>query len=103
MKAKVYSLKIGPMILSFRRKLNESKSGPTKQDLIAADKYQAGYFGYKPLGVSRYLMSRERIAKYLEVTFSAQDEKSKASFYKAMLRQGKHREKLMKSVVEVKK
>jgi len=92
MKAKVYSLKIGPLILSIKRKLKETQGTP-KRDLLAADRYQAAHFGYKPLGIARVFMSAERVQNHMEQKFSEQPEKAKASFYRAMMRQKARRAK----------
>lgn len=67
-----------------------------KQDLLAADRYQAAHFGYKPLGFARHFMSAERVALHLEESFSAQPEKAKAAFYRAMKRQEARRAKFLK-------
>ena len=100
MKAKVYSLKLGPMILSFKRKLKEEKKPTPKNDILAADRYQAAHFGYKPLGFVRHFMSADRIAHHMEKSFSEQPEKAKARFYQAMKRQGARREKFIQAATK---
>lgn len=97
-KAKVYTLKVGPFLFSFKRKLtkDEIKGKPSKAQLLAGDKYQAAQLGYKPLGWFKALfMSPRSIAKYMERMYIRADEVNKARFTKAMKKQGSHRARIM--------
>ena len=98
-KVKVYRFKIGPVLLAFRRKMREGEviETHTREQLLAADLYQANFFGYKPLRFRAWFMSRADIRKYLERKYSEQDDIPKTRFTNLMKRQGDHRARIMKS------
>lgn len=96
---KVYRLKIGPVLLAFRRKMREGEviETHTREQLLAADVYQANFFGYKPLRCRAWFMSRADIRKYLEKKYSEQDDTKKTRFTNLMKRQGDHRARIIKA------
>ena len=98
-KVKVYRLKIGPVLLAFRRKMREGEviETHTREQLLAADIYQANFFGYKPLRCRAWFMSRVSIRKYLEKKYSEQDDIPKTRFTNLMKRQAGHRARITKS------
>ena len=96
-KVKVYRIKIGPVLLAFSRKMRECEviETHTRDQLLAADLYQANFFGYKPLRFRAWFMSRASIRKYLEKKYSEQDDIPKTRFTNLMKRQGDHRARIM--------
>lgn len=98
-KAKVYTLKIGSFLLAFKRKMKKGEMvvTHTREQLLAADIYQANFFGYKPLRCRAWFMSRAAIRDYLERKYSEQDDITKTRFTRIMQRQGDHRERILKT------
>ncbi len=98
-KAKVYTLKIGPVLLAFKRKMKKGETvvAHTRAQLLAADIYQANFFGYKPLRFRAWFMSRASIRDYLERKYSEQDDIPKTRFTRLMQRQGDHRARILKT------
>ena len=98
-KAQVYTFKIGPVLLAFRRKLKEGEivETHTRAQLLAADIFQANFFGYKPLRMRSWFMSRASIRDYLERKYSEQDDIPKTRFTRLMQRQGDHRARIIKT------
>lgn len=98
-KAKVYTLKIGNLLLAFKRKVKKGETvvTHTRAQLLAADLYQANFFGYKPLGFRAWFMSRAAIRDYLERKYSEQDDIPKTRFTRLMQRQGDHRARIFKA------
>ena len=98
-KVKVYRLKIGPVLLAFRRKMREGEvvETHTREQLLAADAWQARFFGYKPLGFRKHFMSRRAIREYLERSFSAQPEAMKARAEKVAHRSASRKERIAKA------
>lgn len=96
-KAKVYSLKLGPILLAFKRKMKKGEATHTRAQLLAADVYQANFFGYKPLRFRAWFMSRASIRDYLERKYSEQDDIPKTRFTRLMQRQGDHRARILKT------
>lgn len=96
-KEKVYTLKIGPVILAFKRKIKKGEMlvTHTRAQLLAADIYQANFFGYKPLRFRALFMSRASIRDYLERKYSEQDDISKTRFTRLMQRQAKRRARIL--------
>lgn len=91
-KVKVYTMKIGRFFFSVRGKKVVDAQNPkrSKEQLLAADAYQAAHFGYNKLGARSIFMTRRAVEKYLEKKFSEQDERAKNKFVRAMQRQKKH-------------
>lgn len=100
-KVKLYRLKIGSLLLVFKRKLKEGEVivNHTRAQLLAADLYQAKFFGYKPLRVRAWFMSKSSIRKYLAKKYSEQDDIPKTRFTNLMKRQQGHRERILKTRV----
>jgi hypothetical protein len=98
-KAKVYTLKIGSFLLAFKRKIKKGETVVmhTRAQLLAADVYQANFFGYKPLRMRAWFMSRASIRDYLERKYSEQDDIPKTRFTRLMQRQGDHRARILKT------
>lgn len=98
-KAKVYTLKIGSFLLAFKRKIKKGETlvTHTRAQLLAADIYQANFFGYKPLRLRAWFMSRASIRDYLERKYSEQDDIAKTRFTRLMQRQCDHRARILKS------
>lgn len=98
-KAKVYTLKIGNILIAFKRKIKKGETVVmhTKAQLLAADIYQSNFFGYKPLGVRAWFMSPAKIRDYLEKKYSEQDDIPKTRFTRLMQRQGDHRARILKT------
>lgn len=98
-KVKVYTLKIGPVILAFKRKIKKGETlvTHTRAQLLAADIYQANFFGYKSLRFRALFMSRASIRDYLERKYSEQDDISKTRFTRLMQRKRDHRARILKS------
>ena len=66
--------------------------------LIAADKYQAQYFGYNPLGVLAYIMPIRWIRSYMESRFNERDEADKKRFESWAYNQRRRRERMIMRV-----
>lgn len=100
-KVKLYRLKIGSLLLVFKRKLKEGEVivTHTRAQLLAADLYQAQFFGYKPLRVRAWFMSKSAIMKHLEKKYSEQGDIPKTRFTNLMKRQQGHRERILKTRV----
>ena len=98
-KVKVYQLKIGNLLLVFKRKLRKDETliPQTREQLLAADAWQARFFGYKPLGARKFFMSKASIRDYLEKSFSAQPEEAKARAAKIAHRRAKRKERILKT------
>ena len=96
-KAKVYTLKIGSFLLAFKRKMKKGETTHTRAQLLAADAWQARFFGYKPLGFRKYFMSRASIRDYLERSFSAQPEEMKARAAKVAHRSASRKARILKT------
>lgn len=98
-KVKVYKLKIGNLLLVFKRKLRKDETliPQTRSQLLAADGYQSQFFGYKKLGAKSFFMSKARLVEYLEKKFSQQDEFAKARFVKLIQKQRSHRERILRA------
>lgn len=98
-KAKVYTLKIGPVLLAFKRKMKKGETvvTHTRAQLLAADAWQARFFGYKPLGFRKHFMSRASIRDYLERSFSAQPEEMKARAAKVAHRSASRKARILKT------
>ena len=96
-KVKVYRIKIGPVLLAFRRKMREGEviETHTRAQLLAADAWQARFFGYKPLGFRKHFMSRASIRDYLERSFSAQPEAMKARAMKVAHRSASRKARIL--------
>lgn len=94
-KAKVYTLKIGPILLAFKRKMKKGETTHTRAQLLAADAWQARFFGYKPLGFSKNFMSRASIRDYLERSFSEQPEAMKARAMKVAHRSASRKARIL--------
>ena len=96
-KAKVYTLKIGSFLIAFKRKMKKGETTHTRAQLLAADIYQANFFGYKPLRCRSWFMSSASIRDYLERKYSEQDDIHKTRFTRLMQRQGDHRARILKT------
>ena len=96
-KAKVYTLKIGNILIAFKRKMKKGETTHTRAQLLAADAWQARFFGYKPLRCRAWFMSRASIRDYLERKYSEQDDIPKTRFTRLMQRQGDHRARILKT------
>jgi len=96
-KAKVYTLKLGNILIAFKRKMKKGETTHTRAQLLAADIYQANFFGYKPLRLRAWFMSRASIRDYLERKYSEQDDIPKTRFTRLMQRQGDHRARILKT------
>ena len=98
-KAKVYTLKMGPILIAFKRKMKDGETVEmhTREQLLAVDAWQARFFGYKPLGFSKHFMSRASISDYLERSFSAQPEEAKARAVKVAHRSASRKARILKT------
>lgn len=96
-KVKVYTLKIGPVLLSFKRKIKKGETlvTHTRAQLLAADIYQANFFGYKPLRFRAWFMSRASIRNYLERKYREQADIAKTRFSGLMQRQANRRARIL--------
>ena len=94
-KAKVYTLKLGNILIAFKRKMKKDETTHTRAQLLAADAWQARFFGYKPLGFRKHFMSRASIRDYLERSFSAQPEAMKARAMKVAHRSASRKARIL--------
>jgi hypothetical protein len=96
-KAKVYTLKIGNLLLAIKRKVKKGEMvvTHTRAQLLAADLYQANFFGYKPLRFRAWFMSRASIRDYLERKYGEQEDVAKTRFSGLMQRQAKRRARIL--------
>ena len=73
-----------------------------KSALIRAEKYQAAYFGYNPLGILAWFIPRKILRKYMERRFYEQPEKNQHAFERMTVQNRRRRERMFKRAITVK-
>ena len=70
--------------------------------LVRAEKYQAHYFQYTPLGLLAWIMPLKMLQDYMEKRFFEQPENHRHAFERMTVQNKKRRERMTKKVVSAK-
>lgn len=67
--------------------------------LVRAEKYQAHYFQYTPLGLFAWIMPLKMMRDYMEKRFFEQPEKQQRAFERMTIQSRNRRERMIKKAV----
>ena len=72
----------------------------SKRAIRDAEKYQANYFGYKPLGIICFFLTKKALQKYMMSRFFEQSEKNQEAFARLAHKQHRQRQRFLKKAME---
>jgi len=81
-------------------KQNRNNSRAARAAVIAFEKQQAAYFGYRPLGWYIKLMPTKTLRAYMEARYNEQPEGAKRRFGRAVIRQTNNNKKRIRKMIK---